>query len=128
MSITEEKTPAERAPKQGLSKHQFQELARFIEGELGIRMPDSKKIMLESRLQKRIRALKYSGFEQYLNYVFRDPQGKNELLHMIDAVTTNKTDFFREKDHFDFMSERLLPERYASSGWGSRGPLRVWST
>ena len=128
MSITEERTPAERAPKQGLSKHQFQELARYIEGELGIRMPDSKKIMLESRLQKRVRTLKYSGFEQYLNYVFRDPQGKNELLHMIDAVTTNKTDFFREKDHFDYMIERLLPERYLSSGWGTRGPLRVWST
>ncbi|MFN2311324.1 MAG: protein-glutamate O-methyltransferase CheR [Spirochaetia bacterium] len=128
MSITEERTPADPPSKQGLTKTQFQELARFIEGELGIRMPDSKKIMLESRLQKRVRTLKYSGFEQYLNYVFRDAQGKNELLHMIDAVTTNKTDFFREKDHFDYMTQRLLPERVVSSGWGSRGPLRVWST
>ena len=128
MSITEERTPADPASKQGLTKAQFQELARFIEGELGIRMPDTKKIMLESRLQKRVRTLKYSGFEQYLNYVFRDSQGKNELLHMIDAVTTNKTDFFREKDHFDYMTQRLLPERFVSSGWGSQGPLRVWST
>ena len=111
----------------GLSDNQFRRLSTYIEGELGIRMPPAKRIMLESRLYKRIRLMKLEGFEQYLEFVFDPAQKNGELLHMIDAVTTNKTDFFRESDHFDFLSRRLLPERYGDH-WGVRTPFRVWST
>ncbi len=114
----------------GLSDDQFKRLASFIEGEIGIRMPDTKRIMLESRLQKRLRTLKMSTFEEYLEHVFSDHQRESELVHMIDAVTTNKTDFFREADHFDFVLHQALPRRYAEAGWGRsrRNPLRAWST
>jgi len=110
-----------------LSQEQFQKLSRFIEGELGIKMPPAKRIMLESRLQKRVRALGLLGFDHYLKLVFSDEEKHGELLHMIDAVTTNKTDFFREPDHFDNLLGRILPERYGA-GWGVREPFRVWST
>lgn len=109
-----------------LTDEQFTRLSRFIEGELGIRMPPAKKIMLESRLQKRIRALRLSSFEDYLEFVFDDEQKDQELIHMIDAVTTNKTDFFRESDHFDFLLHELLPA-HLSDGWGTRRPLKAWS-
>jgi chemotaxis protein methyltransferase CheR len=109
-----------------LTEAQFKRLSRFIEGELGIRMPPAKKVMLESRLQKRIRTLGLSSFEDYLQFVFDDEQKEQELIHMIDAVTTNKTDFFREADHFDALLDRLLPQHYPE-GWGRRQPLKAWS-
>lgn len=110
-----------------LTDAQFKRLGHYIESELGIRMPPAKRVMLESRLQKRIRALGLAGFEEYLEFVFEEEQADGELLHMIDAVTTNKTDFFREADHFDYLLGTLLPERYAD-GWGKGRPFRVWSS
>jgi chemotaxis protein methyltransferase CheR len=109
-----------------LTDEQFKRLSRFIESELGIRMPPAKKIMLESRLQKRIRALRLGSFEDYLEFVFSEDQKEAELIHMIDAVTTNKTDFFRESDHFDVLLQQLLPRHYAE-GWGTRTPVKAWS-
>jgi chemotaxis protein methyltransferase CheR len=111
-----------------LTDEQFEHLRFFIEGELGIKMPPAKKVMLESRLQKRVRSLRYADFTAYLEYVFSDEGRKTELIHMIDTVTTNKTDFFREPDHFEYLLGTLLPERYNKSGWGRREALRVWST
>ncbi len=100
----------------------FRRLARYIEGELGIRMPDSKRVMLESRLQKRLRHFGMVSFEEYVDFVFSDKGRESELINMIDAVTTNKTDFFREADHFDYLLERILPEA-ASRGWS----MSFWS-
>lgn len=111
-----------------LSQAQFKRLAVYIEGELGIRMPPAKKIMLESRLQKRVRALRFPDFDAYLEYVFERETGGDEMLHMIDAVTTNKTDFFREPDHFVHLSKSILPELYERQGAGRRDPLLVWSS
>ena len=93
-----------------LTAKQFKVLSEFVERELGIRMPPTKRIMLESRLQKRLRVLSLDSFQDYLDFVFDDSQKEAELLHMIDSVTTNKTDFFRESDHFDYLTSRLLPE------------------
>jgi len=111
-----------------LNERQFKQLSAFIERELGIKMPVTKKIMLESRLQKRLRVLRVSSFEEYLELVFGPDGAQSEMLHMIDAVTTNKTDFFREPDHFRNLLGMILPERYGMDGWGGREPLRVWST
>jgi chemotaxis protein methyltransferase CheR len=111
-----------------LTERQFVQLAGYIESELGIRMPPAKKVMLESRLQKRLRSLKMADFEEYLEHVFSNSSGDGELLHMIDAVTTNKTDFFREPDHFQRMTDAVLPDLYAHMEAGRRRPLMVWST
>ena len=112
-------------PVQGnvLSEADFGRLSRFIESELGIRMPDTKRIMLESRLQKRIRHFGFPGFREYVDFVFSDEGRQSELINMIDAVTTNKTDFFREPDHFEFLVEKVLPAWIASNG----GTMSFWS-
>ncbi|MGO8694522.1 MAG: CheR family methyltransferase [Rectinemataceae bacterium] len=110
-----------------LSNGDFQKLARYIEGELGIRMPDSKKVMLESRLQKRLRKFGFSSFAKYVEYVFSPEGRETELINMIDAVTTNKTDFFREADHFDFLIERIVPEAERRFGAGAVRPFSIWS-
>jgi chemotaxis protein methyltransferase CheR len=92
----------------GLGDRTFKRLSAYIESELGIRMPDTKRVMLESRLQKRLRVLGMPHYDAYLDYVF-GPDGATELVQMIDAVTTNKTDFFREPDHFETLTKRLIP-------------------
>jgi chemotaxis protein methyltransferase CheR len=107
-----------------LSEEQFRRLSRFIEGEVGIKMPPAKRIMLESRLQKRLRALQLESFDEYVAHVF-DHDG-DEIIHMIDVVTTNKTDFFREADHFAYLRDHILPEQF-SAGWGDAEPLKAWS-
>jgi chemotaxis protein methyltransferase CheR len=92
-----------------MTEQEFDRLGRFIQDGYGIKMPDTKKLMLESRLNKRLKALQIDSFGDYIEHVF--DHGKNyEIVHMIDLVTTNKTDFFREPDHFDLLRERVLPE------------------
>lgn len=108
-----------------LTDTDFQRLSQFIEGHLGIKMPPSKRIMLESRLQKRLRVLKYAHFSQYIDFVFSDEGLRSELYHMIDAVTTNKTDFFREADHFNFLMNQWLPQHI--SQWDVSRPCKIWS-
>ena len=70
-------------------------------------MPLTKKIMLEGRLHKRLRATNHSDFTSYIKYLFSDHGILNEVVHMIDVVTTNKTDFFREPHHFEFLAKLL---------------------
>jgi len=108
----------------GLSEPEFHKLSRFIETELGIRMPDSKRVMLESRLLKRLRQLDLPDFSAYIDFVFSEQGRVSELINMIDAVTTNKTDFFREADHFDFLFNRILPELFSERDYAHR---RFWS-
>ena len=110
-----------------LSERVFQKLGTFIERKYGIKMPPIKRIMLESRLQKRLRALKLKSFEEYSKFVFNSDHGRNELVNMVDLATTNKTDFFREPHHFDFLLKNALPALLELYGSGQRRPLRLWS-
>jgi chemotaxis protein methyltransferase CheR len=110
-----------------LSTKEFTRLGEFIQTKCGIKMSASKKTMLEARLRRRLRNLDMESFSEYCNYLF-SPQGvKNELIHMIDVVTTNKTDFFREPAHFDYLFHTALPELIATRGSGIRKKLVLWS-
>jgi len=107
-----------------LSSRDFGRLSRFIYDTCGIKMPDVKKTMLEARLAKRLRNLGIRSFSDYCDYLFSTAGQENELVQMLDMVTTNKTDFFREPDHFDYLTQKVLPE------WVQRHPghkLSVWS-
>ncbi|MDA3948880.1 MAG: chemotaxis protein CheR [Spirochaeta sp.] len=108
-----------------LKEAHFRRLSSFIESEVGIKMPPAKRIMLESRLQKRLRALNFETFDAYIEHVFN--ADNSEIIHMIDVVTTNKTDFFREPDHFVYLRERLLPEHVERDRWGLDGRFKIWS-
>jgi chemotaxis protein methyltransferase CheR len=106
----------------------FERLSGFIYSHCGIKMPPVKKTMLEARLQKRMRMLKIPTFQAYCDMLFESPEGEDELIHMIDAVTTNKTDFFREPVHFTFLTEKLLPEYLGSNDSAPTRPFCVWSS
>lgn len=108
-----------------LSQRDFNRLSSFIYESCGIKMPPEKKTMLESRLQRRVRTLGMKSFGDYINYLFSPAGMKDELVQMTDLVTTNKTDFFREPDHFTYLVERVLPEWVRK--WGAGSKLKVWS-
>lgn len=88
-------------------------------------MPPVKKVMLQSRLQKRLRELNMTTFKEYIDYVFGKDGLNAEIIHMLDVVSTNKTDFFREPVHFDFLTSTVLPE-FVQQKTGSR-TIKVWS-
>ncbi len=99
-----------------LSEGDFQRLSTFIQQELGIKMPPAKKALLESRLQKRLRALGCKTFSEYCDTLFGPGGMARELVFMLDLVTTNKTDFFRESHHFDLLIHSIIPAVVRESG------------
>lgn len=110
-----------------MSDAEFIRFGNFIQGQCGIKMPLSKKTMLQGRLQKRLRLLRFSSFSAYADFVFSAKGMEEEIFHMIDAVTTNKTDFFRESHHFDYLTRIALPE-IVNTGKNPAGKqLRAWS-
>jgi len=110
-----------------LNDREFNRFSSLIYESVGIKMPPAKKTMLEARLQKRLKALGIRSFEEYGDHVFSHEGRSNEMLHLIDVVTTNKTDFFREPGHFDFMLKTALPAILHSRGGSTREPVKIWS-
>src|SRR6478736_961856 len=111
--------------KERLTDSDFKRLSEFIYGNYGIKMPNEKRTMLEGRLMKRLRANHIGSFAEYCDYVFSDEGMEREIIHMINVVSTNKTDFFREPAHFEFLYETVLPEFHQKN---KGEPLKVWSS
>jgi chemotaxis protein methyltransferase CheR len=108
-----------------LSDSDFSKLSNFIYTNYGIKLPMAKKTMLQSRLQARLKANNIDSYREYCQFVLSGKCGEAEIISMVDLVSTNKTDFYREAAHFDFMKEVALPEYYDNY---SGKPLRVWSS
>ena len=106
-----------------LSRANFDRLSRLINDHCGIQMPPSKRNMLETRLRRRARALGSLLLDEYCDYLFADANLAGEMPHLTNAVTTNKTDFFREPVQFDVLTSQILPEFVGRSA----GAVRVWS-
>jgi len=110
-----------------LKEKEFQKISTFIYDKVGIKLPPAKKTMVEARMQKRLKVLGLANFEAYADFVFsREGQAK-EAVHLIDVVTTNKTDFFRESAHFDYLIRNVLPVIIGSRGDCIKEPVRIWS-
>ncbi|WP_434711419.1 chemotaxis protein CheR [Rhizobium sp. YTUHZ045] len=118
-AMVETQLPGDR-----ISKRNFDKLARFIYDYSGIKMPPTKLTMLEGRLRRRLRATNHSTFDDYCDFLFNHDGLAQETVYLIDVVTTNKTDFFREAKHFDYLQSVALP---AIAGSGVR-TIRTWSS
>ena len=105
----------------------FWRFRELIYNQCGINLTSAKKTMLTSRLRKRIRALGMGSFGEYYAYVSHSRESSRELLHMLDAVTTNKTDFFREPSHFEYLKSIVLPGLVREGRWGRGKKLHLWS-
>jgi chemotaxis protein methyltransferase CheR len=108
-----------------LGRKDFEKLAKFIQSYSGIKMPANKLTMVEGRLRRRLKATGYPNFSEYCRYLFDQGGLEEETVHLIDAVTTNKTEFFREADHFRVMEESVLDDVVRSGG---RKAVKVWSS
>ena len=109
-----------------LDMRDFQRIATLIGAEVGIKLPPAKRLMVEGRLRRRLRHLHLNSFAQYGDYLFRQDGIERELPFLINAVTTNKTDFFREPEHFECMERVLVPALLSARS--ERAPLlKVWS-
>lgn len=107
-----------------LSPANYRRLAVFIHEYSGIKMPPSKKTMLEGRLRKRVRDRGLQSLDEYCAFLFERGGIDAEAVHLIDVVTTNKTDFFREPAHFDFLVNEALPGFVSER----RREIRIWSS
>ena len=110
---------------QKISPTDLSKIIRFVDNYSGIQLSEKKKSMIEGRLRNRLRHLNITNFKEYTQFVL-STNGKDEVIYLIDALTTNKTDFFREKEHFDYIVKTLLP-KLVSQGVGRTRPLRIWS-
>jgi chemotaxis protein methyltransferase CheR len=110
---------------ESLSSADFGRLRTLIYAESGINLNAEKKTMLETRLRRRLNSLNLSSYSEYCDYVIAREGQEQELVHLIDAVTTNKTDFFREAGHFDYLVSKALPD--LASRYGSNRKSFLWS-
>ena len=110
---------------ENLSDRDYKRVCELIYTKAGIHLGTHKKTMIEVRLRHRLRALDMNSYGEYCDYLFAAKGLKDELVSMIDVVTTNKTDFFREARHFHFLANRAVPERISCRENGE--PFLIWS-
>lgn len=110
---------------ESISNADFGRLRSLIYEQSGISLNADKKTMLELRVKRRLRSLHLDSFAEYCEYLFGPHGQKEEIVHLLDVVSTNKTDFFREPEHFTFLAEKAIPELMARNESGR--PLLIWS-
>lgn len=102
-----------------LSSHQFEKISRLVYQVSGIDLHEGKEELVKARLIKRLRHLNIFGFDRYLKYLAHDKSG-SEIRAMVDVLTTNKTNFFRESEHLDYLRNEII------TGLGKE-QIRIWS-
>lgn len=104
-----------------LTNADFQRVKKIIHAYCGIFINDGKEALVQSRLTKRMRKLNIDSFNEYLNLVESD-QPSGEFLSFVDVLTTNKTSFYRENKHFEFIKQVLYPNMKGRNvKWWSAG-------
>jgi chemotaxis protein methyltransferase CheR len=111
-----------------LNARDFRRLATFIHDYSGIKMPETKKTMVEGRLRKRVTATGCAHLTDYCRHLFDEGGLATESVHLIDVITTNKTEFFREPEHFRFLADVALPQIVLDRRAGPHTVIKVWST
>ncbi len=106
-----------------LNERELKRVSDFIGTEVGIQLPSTKRTLVESRLSKRLRILGFDDFKSYLDHTLESSDGALEKLQLIDVLTTNKTSFYREPDHFDYLVKHAIPDLEN----GARKELKLWT-
>ncbi len=88
----------------------------------GIRLGPEKRHLVELRLGKILRTEGIGSYEEYYRKVLLDKSGE-ELKRLLNAITTNFTQFFREPQHFDFLKQHVIPELESKGRW----EICIWS-
>jgi chemotaxis protein methyltransferase CheR len=101
----------------------FERIRQFVSEHTGIVLTEKKKDMVYGRLSKRIRRGDFDSFSAFIDAL--DEGNEDEQDFMINAITTNLTAFFREKHHFEFLKNTVIPSLIKKKGYKKH--LRVWS-
>jgi chemotaxis protein methyltransferase CheR len=106
----------------------FDRFSKMVQDSIGVQLPASKQVMVESRLRRRINELGLRTVDEYFRHLFDNGALSAELDTIFDAVTTNKTDYFREAEHFIHLTERIIPARLSKrQATGRSSMFKVWS-
>ncbi|MCK5579752.1 MAG: protein-glutamate O-methyltransferase [Candidatus Omnitrophica bacterium] len=109
-----------------ITEREYKRLVEFIYAQSGINLGDKKKELVKARLGKRLKVYGFRKFQEYYEFV-SSPKGSDELVEMLDAISTNVTSFFREKQHFDFLNRVALPEIINRKKQQRDNRIRAWS-
>jgi len=102
-----------------LTDAHFIKISQIVYRLCGIYLKEGKEALVRARLMKRLRALGMEDFDTYVKYI-ESKEGANELISMVDVITTNKTGFFREPAHFEYLRDIIAPKL-------KNRRLRFWS-
>lgn len=105
------------------TENDFAQVKTLVYGFAGIDLNDSKRNLVYNRLAKRIRFLEMNSFSEYLKFV--KAQGEAEFVHLINAITTNLTFFFRENHHFEYLASTIIPGLLEKNRASKK--IRIWS-
>jgi chemotaxis protein methyltransferase CheR len=109
-----------------LTAKEYELFRALIYQKAGINLGPQKQQLVRARLGKRLRTGNFASYQAYYDFVKNDASGA-ELCSLIDAISTNTTHLFREKQHFEFL-EGVLKEWGDDQNWRSRNKaLRIWS-
>lgn len=111
-----------------ITDDEFQAFQHLIYTETGISLNESKRCLVCARLSKRLRALGLASYLDYYDFLLRRDTNGQELQQMVNCITTNKTDFFREPHHFRFLTSTVFPELVRRANSGAARRLRIWSS
>lgn len=106
-----------------LGDEEFEFLRHVVGENAGIALGPHKRQLVQSRVARRLRELRLSSYEDYCEYLRRS--GPEELVALINVITTNVTSFFRENHHFEALADYMLPEAMDRNADSRR--LRIWS-
>lgn len=109
-----------------LSTGEFNFIRHLAMVHAGIALADYKRNMVYRRVSKRLKALGLQSVSEYCA-ILADPNNASEVQGLINALTTNKTDFFREGHHFEHMAKVALPSTLAALNQARSRRLRIWS-
>lgn len=110
-----------------ISDELFLKVGKMITERYGIKMPLEKKIMFQSRLQRRLHELNIDSFDEYAAKLFNDDNEIAEINLLADFISTNKTEFFREIEHFRFLETYVFPECIKNRLSNQFTQLKLWS-
>lgn len=92
-----------------MDEESFTRLSQYVTQTYGIQLPATKRPMLETHLDEKVKSLGMRSYNEFVDFIFRDERNEAELFHAIDLITAHKTDFFREPSHFHFLTQQFLP-------------------
>lgn len=110
-----------------LGDGQFERIARHIEEQYGISVPPEKRVMIQSRLVKRVFDLHFKTMNEYVEYILSQGVAEDEINKMITSISTHLTSFFREPGHFSYLSQTILPTLQRQVPTDRKMPFVVWS-